>query len=43
MFEPKREVVVGGWRRLHSEEHCNFYEGEMGGVCRTHGKDDKCV
>jgi hypothetical protein len=25
IFGPKREEVSGGWRRLHSEELCNFY------------------
>jgi hypothetical protein len=24
IFEPKREEVVGGWRRLHDEELCNL-------------------
>jgi hypothetical protein len=23
-FEPKREKVTGGWRKLHSEEFSNF-------------------
>jgi len=25
VFVPKREEVVGGWRRLHNEELCNVY------------------
>jgi hypothetical protein len=25
MFEPKREEVVGGWRKLHNEELHNLY------------------
>jgi hypothetical protein len=25
IFSPKREEVVGGWRRLHNEELHNFY------------------
>jgi hypothetical protein len=25
MFEPKREEVMGGWRRLHDEELHNLY------------------
>jgi hypothetical protein len=25
MFGPKREEVVGGWRRLHNEELCSLY------------------
>jgi hypothetical protein len=24
-FGPKREEVVGGWRRLYNEELCNLY------------------
>jgi len=25
IFGPKREVVAGGWRRLHNEELHNLY------------------
>jgi hypothetical protein len=25
IFEPKREEVAGGWRRLHNEELHNLY------------------
>jgi len=25
IFEPKREEVVGGWRKLHNEELHNLY------------------
>jgi hypothetical protein len=25
LFEPKREEVAGGWRRLHNEELQNLY------------------
>jgi len=25
IFEPKREKVAGGWRRLHNEDLCNLY------------------
>jgi hypothetical protein len=25
IFGPKREEVIGGWRRLHNEEPHNFY------------------
>jgi hypothetical protein len=25
IFEPKREELAGGWRRLHNEELHNFY------------------
>jgi hypothetical protein len=25
IFEPKRDEVIGGWRKLHNEELHNFY------------------
>jgi hypothetical protein len=25
MFEPKRDEVIGGWRKLHNEELHNLY------------------
>jgi hypothetical protein len=25
IFLPKRDEVIGGWRKLHNEEHHNFY------------------
>jgi hypothetical protein len=25
LFEPRRDEVIGGWRKLHCEELCNFY------------------
>jgi hypothetical protein len=38
-FGPKRDEVIGGWRKLHNEELRNLYcspskvkEDEMGGV-----------
>jgi hypothetical protein len=54
IFVPKREEVVGGWRRLHNEELHNLYaspniftyqikEDERGGACSKHGKDEKCI
>jgi hypothetical protein len=27
-FEPKREEVAGGWRRLHNEELQNIYASQ---------------
>jgi hypothetical protein len=27
-FGPKKEIVVGGWRRLHNEEFHNLYASE---------------
>jgi hypothetical protein len=48
IFGPKREKVVGGWRRLHNEELHNLYaspniiivikiEDVIGRACSTHG------
>jgi hypothetical protein len=25
IFESKRDEIMGGWRKLHIEELCNFY------------------
>jgi hypothetical protein len=25
IFGPKRDEVMGGWRKLHNEEYCNLY------------------
>jgi hypothetical protein len=27
-FEPKREAMMGGWRRLHNEELHNLYTSQ---------------
>jgi hypothetical protein len=55
IFGPKREEVVGGWRRLRNEELHNlvrfikYYlgdqvkEDEMGVTCSTHEVEEKCV
>jgi hypothetical protein len=55
IFGPKREEVAGDWRRLHNEELHNLYTspniismmlsrvGEIGGICSTHGRDEKCI
>jgi hypothetical protein len=45
IFGPKREEVLGGWKRLHNEEIHNLYaspniiskEDEMGRTCGMHG------
>jgi hypothetical protein len=39
---PKRDEVMGGWRKLHTEELHNLYsdqvkEDEMGRTCSTNG------
>jgi hypothetical protein len=53
IFEPEREEVIEGWRRLHIEEFHNLcalpniirveLEDGMGWACSTHGRDEKCV
>jgi hypothetical protein len=25
VFRPKRDKIIGGWRKLHIEEFCNVY------------------
>jgi hypothetical protein len=38
IFGPKRDEVVGGWRKLHNEElHDQVKEDSMGGACSTNG------
>jgi hypothetical protein len=53
IFGPKRNEVEGVWRRLHDEELHTLYaslniigvikENEMGGMCSTYGRDEKCI
>jgi len=53
IFGPKREEVVGGWKRLHNEKLHNLYASpniirvmkgeEMGGAFSPHGSVEKCV
>jgi hypothetical protein len=50
IFGPKRNNVIGGWRKLLNEEHHNLYflpnkndqikEDEMGGTCSTNGEEE---
>jgi len=43
-FVPKREEVVGGWRRLRNKElQIQVKEAESGGACSTHGSDEKFI
>jgi hypothetical protein len=41
MFGPKRDEVIGGWRKLFPKCYYNdqFKEDEMGGVCSTLGDE----
>jgi len=48
IFGPKREEVVGGWRRLHNEELHNLYTSPRVIISTRmrwegHGRDDKCI
>jgi hypothetical protein len=51
IFGPKRDEVIGCWRKLHNEELHNLYaspnmisdqvkKGEMGRACSTHGDEE---
>jgi hypothetical protein len=55
IFGPKRDEMVGGWRKLHNEERHNLYsspnittmlkakEDEMGRKCSTYGGKEDCI
>jgi hypothetical protein len=43
IFGPKRNVVIGGWRKLHNEELHNFILNNMGEECDMHGRCLKCI
>jgi hypothetical protein len=55
IFEPKRDVVTGEWRKLLNEELRNLYsspniiriikfeEDETSGPCSTNGREEKRV
>jgi hypothetical protein len=52
IFGPKKDKVIGGWRKLHNEELHNLYsspsiirimEDEMGRACSTNGGENKCI
>ena len=51
IFGPKRDEVIGDWRKLHNEELNDLYfskycsgekieKNEMGGACRAYGGDE---
>jgi hypothetical protein len=40
IFGPKRNIVTGGWRKLHNEE---LHEDEVGGKCGTNGGEEERV
>jgi hypothetical protein len=52
IFGPKRDEVMGEWRKFHNEELHNLYSSpdirqvkanEAGGTCGTHGRGEKSV
>jgi hypothetical protein len=54
IFGPKREEVTGEWRNLHEGnsiiyilptyyEDYHIKEDNMGGTCKTHRRDEKCI
>jgi len=53
IFGPKREEVVGGWRRMHNEEHHNLCASphtieviksrRMRWACSMLGRGKKCI
>jgi len=45
IFEPRREEVTGGWRRLHNEELHNFYTSPniIKAIKSIHGRVEKCI
>jgi hypothetical protein len=53
IFGPKRDDVMGEWRKLHNEELHNLYSSpdiirqvkanEVGGTCGTHWRGEKSV
>jgi hypothetical protein len=54
LFGPRRDGVMGGWRKLHNEQLHNVYsspsiiritveEDEVGGTCGTNGRKEECV
>jgi hypothetical protein len=42
IFGLKRDVVTGGWRKLHNEE-LKVEEDEVGRTCGTNGREAKRV
>jgi hypothetical protein len=55
IFEPKRDGVTGGWRKLHNVDIHNLYSSpsiiriiksrgdEVGGTCGTNGGEEEHV
>jgi hypothetical protein len=54
IHEPKRDEVIGEWRRLQNEGLHDLYSSlntygdqikkqEMGRVCGQHGREERCI
>jgi hypothetical protein len=48
IFGPKRDEVMGDWRKLHNKELHTLYSSqveanEVGRVCGMHGRGEKSV
>jgi hypothetical protein len=52
IFVPKRDAVIGGWRKLHHEELVLFpkynyndevKEDEIVWACSMHGGEEECI
>jgi hypothetical protein len=55
IFGPKRDEIIGGWRKLHNEELHNLYgtpniirmmksrRMRWGGACSTNGGEEECI
>jgi hypothetical protein len=52
IFVPKRDEVMGEWRKLHNGELCDLYSSpsviriirdEMGGACNMNGGEEERI
>jgi hypothetical protein len=46
IFGPKRDEVIGGWRKLHNEELHNLYCSIIRSRrmrCTTSGREEECI
>jgi hypothetical protein len=43
IFRPKRDEVIGEWRKLHEQELHKIKKNEMGGACSSDWGGQRCV
>jgi hypothetical protein len=54
IFGPKRDEMVGSWRKLHNKEvnnlyistniiECSIKENEKGRACSMHAREEECI